>query len=647
MSIEEPDYDVKKLERLLDLMADDMLEDEDVEELQEILLKSEQARQKYINFNFVDDSLHWSYAEAALDKKRDNDYFKNTVQDIKEKDKNPVPFNWLAIAAILAIALTVSLSWNSVQNKNSESIATVIESNDTQWAKPMKSEIVPGIFSLEKGSAKIVFKSGAEMTLTAPVEVDIKAHLHARLLRGKVKLYAPKSAIGFRLETEATNFVDIGTEFEVSVDKDNNSEIHVLDGVVVARSKYSDAVVPFGKNEAGRVDSEHGVIIPVEKEQRLNPLLQAKGINKPVLDKNSRVVFLGERNTDYETYLHMVNQAIYDDTPENAPTLINAGLTYLLGSDDGSYEEYIRKMKPTHAFLALASARPSFNIDHNPLWFESALNKLCDKLEGDKIKPIIQIGFPMSDEDHIVQRFNNYKRILLKVAEKRAYPVARADTIWETYRQQGKTHLLSQAKGIRLTYTGQQVFARSVLDIFGYNGLEVPFKLRLKPLPGILEEWLWTEYETPEKLSPELISKLDTSGWQPLSLPMPMDKGHTSRFVSPYMMYEYQAKSLGFGLEISGVYSNTIRAVSHFNAAGGMKFLNIGGGVKEIWLNGELIKDGLTNMFKDGRHPGGRRFKVNLKPGKNTIVLDCTMNFFVSLTDDGLWGLQPPVKKAD
>ncbi|MCM8526092.1 MAG: hypothetical protein NE327_06220, partial [Lentisphaeraceae bacterium] len=39
-------------------------------------------------------------------------------------------------------------------------------------------------------------------------------------------------------------------------------------------SKFSDAVVPFGKNEAGRVDSEHGVIIPVEKQHKLNPLLQ-------------------------------------------------------------------------------------------------------------------------------------------------------------------------------------------------------------------------------------------------------------------------------------------------------------------------------------------------------------------------------------
>ncbi|MCM8526093.1 MAG: hypothetical protein NE327_06225 [Lentisphaeraceae bacterium] len=338
----------------------------------------------------------------------------------------------------------------------------------------------------------------------------------------------------------------------------------------------------------------------------------------------------------------MVNQAVYDYAPDKAPTLINAGLTYLLGSDDASYDEFIRKMNPTHAFLALASARPSYNIDHNPKWFEEVLKRLCDKLDADNIKPIFHIGFPMSEDMRVLNNFNNYKKVLLRIAQERKYPIARADHIWEEYRKQGKTYLLAQPKGIRVTYTGHQVFARSVLDVFGYNGLEVPFKLRLEPLPGILTDWHWTEYETPKKLNPGLISNLDTSGWIPLQLPMPVDKGHTSRFVNPYMLYEYQAKSLGFGLEMSGVYSNTIRAVSHFDADGGRKVLNIGGGVKEIWLNGELIKGGLTNMFKDGRHPGGRRYEVNLKPGKNTIVLDCTMNFFVSLTDDDQWGLQPP-----
>ena len=170
----------------------------------------------------------------------------------------------------------------------------------------------------------------------------------------------------------------------------------------------------------------------------------------------------------------------------------------------------------------------------------------------------------------------------------------------------------------------------------------MPLKLRLKPLPGIIPEWHYKEYPNPVKLNSQLIGGLDTSGWDKLSLPMNINKGYTSKFVNPYMLYNHQAKSLGFGLEMSGVYSNTIRAVSHFHSEGGTKFLNIGGGVKEVWLNGELVKAGLTNMFKDGRHPGGRRYAVSLKPGKNTIVLDCTMNFFVSLSEDGQWGLQPP-----
>ena len=639
----EPDYDVKKLEKLLDLMADDQLKDEDVEELQEILLSSEQARKKYINFNFVDDSLHWSYAEAALDNRRENQSFRETVEE--PKAKKVISFTWLAVAAIFAIAFSIVFTLNRQSPAVDASIAALIEGKDVVWESPVGEKLEPGKIKLTRGKARIIFNCGAEMTLNAPVEVDLKSHIHAQLLRGKVKLYAPKSAIGFRLETEATNFVDIGTEFEVSVDENDNSEIHVIDGVVVARSKYTDAVVPFGKNEAGLVNAEFGTITPVEKAHVVHPSLLPSGQNKPLLNKESRVIFIGERNTDYETYLQMINQAIYDYNPDKAPTLINAGLTYILGADESQYDEFIRRMKPTHAVLSLAVARPSFDIDHNPEWFEERLNELCDKLEEDKVKPLIHIGFPMSDESKILARFNSYKRIMQKVAEERSYSLARADGIWENYRKEGKVHLLAQAKGIRLTYTGHQAFARSILDAYGYKGQEVPLKLRLKPLPGIIHEWHYKEYEKVEKLNPQSISQLNTSGWNKISLPMDVNKGHTSKFVNPYMLYNHQAKSLGFGLEMSGVYSNTIRAVSHFNSEGGSKFLNIGGGVKEIWLNGELIKDGLTNMFRDGRHPGGRRYAVTLKPGKNTIFLDCTMNFFVSLTDDLYWGLQAPDAK--
>lgn len=640
---EEADYDVKRLEHLLDLMAEEDLDDTDVEELQEILLSSEQARARYINFNFVDDSLHWSYAEAALDKRRENDYFKNTV-DQPKASKN-FSYLWIAAAALLAVTFTLGALLASKKKAVKNTVAVLINGHEAVWEKALKKDLASGRIKLLAGNAKIIFNSGAEMSLTAPVEVDIKSHIHARLIQGKVKLYAPESAIGFRLETEASNFVDIGTEFEVSVDENNDSEIHVLEGVVVARSNYSDAVVPFGKNEAGRIDASLGKIVPLEKGELLNPLLAAKGENSPGLDKNSRVIFIGERNTDYETYMHMVNQALYDFSPANAPTLINAGLTYKLGGPVEDYKRFIKAMNPTHAVLAIASVRPSFSIDHNPGWFENRVNELCELLEKDNIIPVFHIGFPMSDKEPVLTHFNNYKRILLRIAEERSYKVARADFLWEEYRKAGKVETLAQAKGIRQTYTGHQLFARSILDAFGYRALEVPLKLRLKPLPGLISQWHWTEFENPEKLNAQRAEHINTSGWRPLTLPMAVDKGYTSRFINSYMLYETQAKALGFGLEMSGVYSNTIRAVGHFDSEGGDKVLNIGGGIKEIWLNGELIESGLSNVFIDGRHAGGRRFAVKLKAGKNTIVLDCTMNFFVSLTDDDQWGLQAPAIK--
>ena len=640
MSTKDIDFDEKRLEQLLDLMAEDELSDENIEELQEILLSSEQARQKYINFNFVDDSLHWSYAEAALDNKRENSYFRESVVD-----NEPVkfkPWYWLAVAAVFAVALSILF----VPGGQKDSVLAVIaESKGAVWEKNHKSDLTEGSLKLVEGEAKIIFKSGAEMTMKAPVEVELKSYIHARLARGKVKLYAPKTAIGFRLETEASNFVDIGTEFEVSVDNDNNSEIHVLDGVVVARSKYSDEVYPLGKNEAGRIDSTYGKIVPFKKRYFENPLLAPTGESVPWLTKDSRVIFIGERNTDFETYLHMVNQAIYDYDPQNAPTLINAGLTYSLGEQNNDYEEFIAAMKPTHAVLALASFRPVYNINHSREWFTKSVTDLCNRLEQDKVIPIIHIGIPAKNTPEALKNFKMYNSVLFKIANERSYRVARADTIWEQYIESGKESNLSMTKGLLFSYEGDKVFARSLLDVLGYRGQEVPQKLRLKPLPGIIKDWVYKEYVEPEKLSAENVNSIDTAGWERISLPMDLKKGYTSRMLNPYMNHGYQTKQLGYALEMNGVYTNTLRAVSHFESQGGEKYLNIGGGVKEIWLNGKLIKGGLTNMYLDGRHPGARRYKVKLNEGQNTIVLDCTMTFFVSLTDDNLWGLPHPVKE--
>ncbi|MCH2209390.1 MAG: hypothetical protein MK132_26490, partial [Lentisphaerales bacterium] len=61
------EYDVKRLQQLLDAIADDSLTDEGEKELQVILKGSKEARKTYLEFTHMIDSLHWSYAENAVD----------------------------------------------------------------------------------------------------------------------------------------------------------------------------------------------------------------------------------------------------------------------------------------------------------------------------------------------------------------------------------------------------------------------------------------------------------------------------------------------------------------------------------------------------------------------------------------------------
>ena len=67
------------------------------------------------------------------------------------------------------------------------------------------------------------------------------------------------------------------------------------------------------------------------------------------------MVFLGDRNTDFETYIHMVNQSIYDANPEKLPKLINAGMTCRLIFEDDEFKDLVLDMNPTHAVLAFGA----------------------------------------------------------------------------------------------------------------------------------------------------------------------------------------------------------------------------------------------------------------------------------------------------
>ncbi|MCA9238961.1 MAG: hypothetical protein KDA37_02125 [Planctomycetales bacterium] len=112
--------------------------------------------------------------------------------------------------------------------------------------------------SLESGVVELLLSSGAKVTIEGPARFEATSALEATLELGRIAAAAPRVARGYTVLTPTSELVDIGTQFGVLVDEVGDSELHVFDGDVVARSRGSalpGELIHARENEAMRFRS--------------------------------------------------------------------------------------------------------------------------------------------------------------------------------------------------------------------------------------------------------------------------------------------------------------------------------------------------------------------------------------------------------
>ena len=641
------EFDAKQLQKLLDAIADESITESQEAELQELLKGNKAARRTYLEFTHMLDSLHWSAAESMVD-------LPEVPLPHREpaKDSLRFPFWVLSVAALIIISFIISYNSSLLD----DSIGDLQASSDAVWqGNTQNGRIDSGLLSLKSGKAKIILDSGAELNLTAPATVDLVSSLRVRMERGTIRVKAPDSAMGFRLETIASDFVDIGTEFEVTVGYNNSSEVHVIDGLVIARPNHGEMIVPFAKNESARIDPVFGDVVSIEsKRVHKDILLPNEANNYTALPDGARVIFMGDRATDFETYLHMINQAIHDFDSKKAPVLLNAGMTCRLFFEEDEIQDLVFDLNPTHAVLAFGSeiaahfgSRKIYRIPPND--FKAAIVKVCDRLEKSGVQPILMTGYPfVLDDAECVSLLNSYNLILRQIAKNRNYRVAEVDREYEMYELKSRHAKLVMPKGLYPTFEGHRLIARSILDSFGYSHLEVPKTLRFQEAEGLIKDW-WVSPDLDRKkdfLTEEMVKNVDYSSWTKLSLPMAAYDDLAKKMLVPHMTYPVQARSLGVAMPLTERYWNKARAYTEYLSDEAKDvYLNIGGDVKEIWLNEEEVRKDLPGIYSVGRHIGFYRIPIKLKKGVNKILLEAQNSSFISITENKDWGLQPPAAK--
>jgi ferric-dicitrate binding protein FerR (iron transport regulator) len=130
---------------------------------------------------------------------------------------------------------------------------------------------------LINGTAVITFASGAKVFLEGPTKLTLNSPSEVRLIDGHVAAKVPRQAVGFTVNSSLARFVDLGTEFELSLRAEKSFELHVHAGLVELQldERFGEAVhqpVRKAQAEAVSFDIEWADVAPLHfKEGKKMP----------------------------------------------------------------------------------------------------------------------------------------------------------------------------------------------------------------------------------------------------------------------------------------------------------------------------------------------------------------------------------------
>ncbi len=238
---------MKKEEELITRYFNQDLSKDEMEELDQLLGKSADLREKFYDQANVNTALETEFSSNLPDKK------------LVSFESRPSKISLLAFAA--SLLLSIGIIGYSIYNEE-ETIATLTSNENAAWESSLPtsegSELTVGQMSLKSGVATIRFSSGAEVVLEAPAEIELQSAMQGKLLKGNAVVHVPESAHGFTLATPTGYAVDHGTAFGVSIMEDGKiSDFKVLEGEISLHSPEGDSLFLL-ENEAATLN-DHGI----------------------------------------------------------------------------------------------------------------------------------------------------------------------------------------------------------------------------------------------------------------------------------------------------------------------------------------------------------------------------------------------------
>lgn len=262
----EPDSPLQsELLALCDTLLDGELSAEQQARLETLVLSDAALRRLYVEY------LH----ENATLRLRSGQLGEVSLESVRQPFA-PAPTSrpwwrhpgWLKAAAALLLASGAAL-WLGARAP--AHVAILAEAKGTRWensSQPTEpgSKIAPGRMRLAEGIAKLVFRSGAELTLEGPADLELIHPKLCRLHAGTLMAHVPPAGRGFTVQTAYAELIDHGTEFGIRAGEDGSASVRVLKGEVELRHRQGgrhlrlldDQTAAVSAQSLARIDSVGG-----------------------------------------------------------------------------------------------------------------------------------------------------------------------------------------------------------------------------------------------------------------------------------------------------------------------------------------------------------------------------------------------------
>ncbi|MGB7325875.1 MAG: LamG-like jellyroll fold domain-containing protein [Rubripirellula sp.] len=244
----------QKLQGQIFASLDGNIGPEDFADMQQSLLQSADARALYLESVELYESLGeigWSGGDAVNPA---------AVQGVTRRHHF---FVWFAAAAVLVAMCSIAafaIGRQSTGKSTAQRRADDVSANDVEmmvaghaslrralnvrWSDGATSyrsgDLIPaGIFSIDSGVVEMDFFCGASLVVEGPAELNVTSDWELTCLSGRLRASVPPAARGFVVHAADSKIIDLGTEFSLSVTRDN-ARVQVIDGEVEIHRPAND-----------------------------------------------------------------------------------------------------------------------------------------------------------------------------------------------------------------------------------------------------------------------------------------------------------------------------------------------------------------------------------------------------------------------